>query len=216
MEDKTQSDEEAHESNKIIENSTFIGRSFAPSDWNTEFTMMPHNEVEVILTMSPFFLLFPLKDETQQNNFIVSESKGDTSKRSQQVSNEINFKNATLWIEDNENLEIGVPRNIFVNNLHEDDQSNIKVGKTLFSEKCSSFTPYAPTSSEVSGPQPTPVPQSNSDQGASDIPVAVGIFVATVVGTPVFFAAGIKLGMFAAFVGGAMGYTTGKMFADHE
>ena len=46
--------------------------------------------------------------------------------------------------------------------------------------------------------------------------MAVGIFVATVVGTPVFFAAGIKLGMFAGIAGGAMGYTTGKMFADHE
>ena len=32
----------------------------------------------------------------------------------------------------------------------------------------------------------------------------------------VFFAAGIKLGMFAGMAGGAMGYTTGKMFADHE
>ena len=105
---------------------------------------------------------------------------------------------------------------------------------------------------EEEGPQPW----SSQDGGGSDIPVAVGIFVATVVGTPVikysliinfswakwpqfyyltirlyyfthgqlklnklnqvFFAAGIKLGMFAGMAGGAMGYTTGKMFADHE
>ena len=58
-------------------------------------------------------------------------------------------------------------------------------------------------------------PYSNSEGGGS-IAMAVGIFVATVVGTPVFFAAGIKLGMFAGIAGGAMGYTTGKMFADHE
>ena len=28
--------------------------------------------------------------------------------------------------------------------------------------------------------------------------------------------AGLKLGMFAAIGGGMMGYTTGKMFAEHE
>ena len=58
-------------------------------------------------------------------------------------------------------------------------------------------------------------PYTNTEGGGS-IAMAVGIFVATVVGTPVFFAAGIKLGMFAGIAGGAMGYTTGKMFADHE
>ena len=56
----------------------------------------------------------------------------------------------------------------------------------------------------------------SSSEGGGSIAMAVGIFVATVVGTPVFFAAGIKLGMFAGIAGGAMGYTTGKMFADHE
>ena len=55
-----------------------------------------------------------------------------------------------------------------------------------------------------------------SAEGGGSIPMAVGIFVATVVGAPVFFAAGIKLGLFAGMAGGAMGYTTGKMFADHE
>ena len=58
-------------------------------------------------------------------------------------------------------------------------------------------------------------PYSGSEGGGS-IPMAVGILIATVVGTPVFFAAGIKLGLFAGMAGGAMGYTTGKMFADHE
>ena len=35
-------------------------------------------------------------------------------------------------------------------------------------------------------------------------------------GGPAILAAGLKLGMFAAVGGGMMGYTTGKMFADHE
>ena len=71
-------------------------------------------------------------------------------------------------------------------------------------------------SSLVSGQSSTKQPWSGGEGGGSDIPMAVGIMVATVVGTPVFFAAGIKLGLFAGIAGGAMGYTTGKMFADHE
>ena len=55
-----------------------------------------------------------------------------------------------------------------------------------------------------------------TEPGGSQVPVAGGLFIATVVGSPVCFVAGIKLGMFAAIAGGIMGYTTGKMFADHE
>jgi len=54
------------------------------------------------------------------------------------------------------------------------------------------------------------------EPGGSQVPVAGGLFVATCIGSPVCFVAGIKLGMFAAIAGGIMGYTTGKMFADHE
>ena len=54
------------------------------------------------------------------------------------------------------------------------------------------------------------------EKGSSQVPVAGGLFVATVIGSPVCVVAGIKLGMFAAIAGGIMGYTTGKMFADHE
>ena len=42
------------------------------------------------------------------------------------------------------------------------------------------------------------------------------VFIATCVGGPAVLVAGLKLGMFAAIGGGIMGYTTGKMFADHE
>ena len=74
----------------------------------------------------------------------------------------------------------------------------------------------ASSGSEAGASQEQPNWRDAQDQGGSSIPVAVGCFVATVVGTPVLFAAGIKLGMFAGIAGGAMGYTTGKMFADHE
>ena len=42
------------------------------------------------------------------------------------------------------------------------------------------------------------------------------VFIATCVGGPAVLVAGLKLGMFAAIGGGIMGYTTGKMFAEHE
>ena len=48
------------------------------------------------------------------------------------------------------------------------------------------------------------------------VPIAGGLVVATFVGGPVIFLAGLKLGMFAAIGGGIMGYATGKMFAEHE
>ena len=48
------------------------------------------------------------------------------------------------------------------------------------------------------------------------MPIAGGLVVATFVGGPVIFLAGLKLGMFAAIGGGIMGYATGKMFAEHE
>ena len=54
---------------------------------------------------------------------------------------------------------------------------------------------------------PPPLPQ---------VPIAGGLVVATFLGGPVIFLAGLKLGMFAAIGGGIMGYATGKMFAEHE
>ena len=48
------------------------------------------------------------------------------------------------------------------------------------------------------------------------VPIAGGLVVATFLGGPVIFLAGLKLGMFAAIGGGIMGYATGKMFAEHE
>ena len=42
------------------------------------------------------------------------------------------------------------------------------------------------------------------------------VFIATCIGGPAVLVAGLKLGMFAAIGGGIMGYTTGKMFAEHE
>ena len=46
------------------------------------------------------------------------------------------------------------------------------------------------------------------------IPIVAGVLIATVLGAPVILIAGLKLGMFAAIGGGAMGYTTGKMFSE--
>ena len=51
--------------------------------------------------------------------------------------------------------------------------------------------------------------------GMDPIPVFGGVLIASVLGGPVVFIAGLKLGMFAAIGGGIMGYTTGKMFSDH-
>ena len=51
--------------------------------------------------------------------------------------------------------------------------------------------------------------------GIDPIPVFGGVLIASVLGGPVVFIAGLKLGMFAAIGGAAMGYTTGKMFSDH-
>ena len=42
------------------------------------------------------------------------------------------------------------------------------------------------------------------------------VFIASCIGGPAILVAGLKLGMFAAIGGGIMGYTTGKMFAEHE
>ena len=52
--------------------------------------------------------------------------------------------------------------------------------------------------------------------GASQVPKAGALFIATCLGSPVCVVAGLKLGLFAAVAGGIMGYTTGKMFAEHE
>ena len=52
-------------------------------------------------------------------------------------------------------------------------------------------------------------------EGVDVIPIVGGVMIASVLGLPVVFIAGIKLGLFAAIGGGAMGYTTGKMFSDH-
>jgi hypothetical protein len=51
--------------------------------------------------------------------------------------------------------------------------------------------------------------------GVDVIPIVGGVFIGGVLGVPVILIAGLKLGMFAAIGGGAMGYTTGKMFSDH-
>ena len=53
------------------------------------------------------------------------------------------------------------------------------------------------------------------EEGGMDaIPIVAGVLIATVLGAPVILIAGLKLGMFAAIGGGAMGYTTGKMFSE--
>ena len=52
--------------------------------------------------------------------------------------------------------------------------------------------------------------------GMDPIPVFGGVLIASVLGGPVVFIAGLKLGMFVAIGGGIMGYTTGKMFSDHR
>ena len=54
------------------------------------------------------------------------------------------------------------------------------------------------------------------EPGGSQVPIAGALFIATCLGSPVCVVAGLKLGMFAAVAGGVMGYTTGKMFAEHE
>ena len=55
----------------------------------------------------------------------------------------------------------------------------------------------------------------DEEEGGMDaIPIVAGVLVATVLGGPVILIAGLKLGMFAAIGGGAMGYTTGKMFSE--
>ena len=51
--------------------------------------------------------------------------------------------------------------------------------------------------------------------GVDVIPIVGGVFIGGVLGVPVILIAGLKLGMFAAIGGGAMGYTMGKMFSDH-
>ena len=52
-------------------------------------------------------------------------------------------------------------------------------------------------------------------EGGIDIlPVFIGLICAGTLATPVVMLMGLKLGMFAAIGGGAMGYTTGKMFTE--
>ena len=46
--------------------------------------------------------------------------------------------------------------------------------------------------------------------------MAGAVFIATCIGGPAILVVGLKLGIIAAIGGGIMGYTTGKMFADHE
>ena len=52
------------------------------------------------------------------------------------------------------------------------------------------------------------------EAGIDILPVFVGLICAGTLATPVILLMGLKLGMFAAIGGGAMGYTTGKMFSD--
>lgn len=47
------------------------------------------------------------------------------------------------------------------------------------------------------------------------VPVAGAVLIASILGGPVCFIAGLKLGAFAALGGGIMGYTTGKMLEEH-
>jgi hypothetical protein len=56
--------------------------------------------------------------------------------------------------------------------------------------------------------------QQELEGGIDILPVAVGIISAGILAAPVILLMGLKLGMFAAIGGGAMGYTTGKMFSD--
>ena len=57
--------------------------------------------------------------------------------------------------------------------------------------------------------------KDDEEDGVDVLPIVGGVIIATALGAPVIFVAGLKLGMFAAIGGGAMGYTTGKMFSDH-
>ena len=70
---------------------------------------------------------------------------------------------------------------------------------------------YSGTQSQESSSKPF-----KREPGGSQIPIAGALFIATCLGSPVCAVAGLKLGMFAAVAGGIMGYTTGKMFAEHE
>ena len=47
------------------------------------------------------------------------------------------------------------------------------------------------------------------------LPMVAAVLVASCLGGPVMFAAGLKLGVFAAVGGGMMGYTTGKIIQEH-
>ena len=59
-------------------------------------------------------------------------------------------------------------------------------------------------------------PEKKSSETPHVLPLAAAVMVASCLGGPVMFVAGLKLGVWAAVGGGMMGYTTGKMFADHE
>ena len=47
------------------------------------------------------------------------------------------------------------------------------------------------------------------------LPMAAAVMVASCLGGPVMFVAGLKLGVFAAVGGVMMGYTTGKIIQEH-
>ena len=57
--------------------------------------------------------------------------------------------------------------------------------------------------------------EEEEEEGIDAIPIVCAVLIASVFGGPVCLIANLKLGMFAAIGGGAMGYTTGKMFSDH-
>ena len=66
---------------------------------------------------------------------------------------------------------------------------------------------------------PAPLPKKETKEEEGDVAMlsmAGAVFIATCIGGPAILVVGLKLGMFAAIGGGMMGYTTGKMFADHE
>ena len=66
---------------------------------------------------------------------------------------------------------------------------------------------------------PVALPKKDKKEEEGDVamlPMAGAAFIATCVGGPAILVVGLKLGMFAALGGGIMGYTTGKMFVDHE
>ena len=214
----------------------FFRRSYVLPDHNSDCIEEPKSPA-VTLTVSPFYTLYPKPDsklssrvssnqsfqssiKSLNNNNLnpnrnLKQQKGLGEKSEQ--ANRINYSEQS-FDEYHEKVCVDKPENFDGNdqigraangNIHANPLFNVTEGETKNVEGMSSAGSVATV---VSGNKPW----SADEGGGSDIPMAVGMFVATMVGTPVFFAAGIKLGMFAGIAGGAMGYTTGKMFADHE